>query len=399
MRGTNDTNLIGNAVGWAQQGTMSPLPYGSGIPIGQNTTSVTGPTAGVEVGGSAFPTEWVTPPIDQAVTISGTITFNLWGFESSMTANAGFQVVIQRLDSQGYIVSQICNSECGTEFGTASAVSNWTVAPTSTSMAKGDRFRIRIAFNDAGGTMASGFTLTLRQDGLTPGADGDSYVQFNETFGFMGTPAGSTLYLTSTSAGINPGAATELEAWTSRGGGSVNSTTNTIAGFQPPVQITDTGGGTTIEWYSKQLQAFTLAGMVQFNLHGFDNGDVPHTVFRGEVASCASDGSSPSVWGGAGASRPTSISGGADTIFSCYPSGADRSITDGQRLRFRLYIDNDAAAMVTGKTVRVTYNGATSGAVGDTFVVLPQTVTEFTGGAAAVIPDVYTARSRMGRRG
>jgi hypothetical protein len=393
-RGTNDVNLIGNLVGWAPQGTMSPTPYGSSGPIGQSCTSVTGPTAGIEMGGSGDPIEWVTPPVDQAVTISGTVTMNLWGLEASMNANAGFQMVVERLNSQGYIVSTILNSERGTELASSGTptVNNWTATPTSTALAKGDRLRLRICFNDAGGTMAAGFDLSLRQDGLTPGADGDSYIQFTETFGFMGAPAGSTLYLTSTSAGINPGAATELEAWTSRGGGSVNSTTNTVTGFQPPIQITDTGGGALIEWYSKQLSAFTLAGMVQFNLHGFDNGDVPHTVFRGEVASCASDGSSPTVWGAAGASRPTSISAGADTLFSCYPAGADLSVTNGQRLRFRLYIDNDNAAMVTGKTVRVTYNGTTSGTAGDSFVVLPQTVTEFTGGAVAVRrPDLVTA--------
>src|SRR5262249_50306913 len=79
-----------------------------------NNNPVTGTTTGVEItavqGGITQPAQWVSPPIAAAVTISGTITFNIWMSETNMSANAGPQVIIDRLDSQMGVVSTIVNS-------------------------------------------------------------------------------------------------------------------------------------------------------------------------------------------------------------------------------------------------------------------------------------------------
>lgn len=149
----------------------------------KQTSTVAGPTSGVQLHdnlGSGNDVEWYTNPLS-AVTISGTITFNVWGSESGMNANVGPQVIVERCDGSGSVISTVIDSEKGTELPTVEAAQNWTGTPTSTTLSDGDRLRIRLMGNDGGGTMASGFTFLMRPGGGTPGSTGDTWVQFNET--------------------------------------------------------------------------------------------------------------------------------------------------------------------------------------------------------------------------
>lgn len=144
----------------------------------QSANTVNGPTAGVQIG--ATPRSWWTNPL-AAVTISGTMTMNLWMFENNMSANVGAQVLVERCDGAGTFISTILNSERGTELVvTTSTAENWTASPTSTTLANGDRIRLRVYGNDVG-TMATGFTFTLTAGAASAGIDGDSYIQFTET--------------------------------------------------------------------------------------------------------------------------------------------------------------------------------------------------------------------------
>ena len=143
-----------------------------------SANTVTGPTAGVQVG-NAKHTWWYQV---NAVTISGAITKNFWMSESNMSANVGAQCIIDRCDSAGTFVSTVENSEKGTELPvTTRAAQNWnTGTVTSTNFADGDYIRVRVYGNDIG-TMATGFTFDLSAGGTTAAADGDSYVTFTET--------------------------------------------------------------------------------------------------------------------------------------------------------------------------------------------------------------------------
>jgi hypothetical protein len=157
---------------------------GTGSGLGVNVATVAGPTGGVVVNnGSGSDYMWYSDPI-AAVTISGTITMNLWMAESNMSANVGAQCIIDRVDASGTFISTVLDSERGAEVfvntSTTTAVNNWTGTPTSTAFADGDLIRVRVAGNDIG-TMASGFTFRLDWDQVTPGAEGDSWVQFTET--------------------------------------------------------------------------------------------------------------------------------------------------------------------------------------------------------------------------
>jgi hypothetical protein len=136
---------------------------------------------------------WFSNPLD-AVTISGTITVNLWMSESNMSANAGAEIAIGRADGAGVWIANVLGcfparttaagttSEFGTELPvTTRAAQNWTATPASTTLSAGDLLVFAVRANDAGGTMASGFTYNCGYSGGTAAADGDTWIQFTET--------------------------------------------------------------------------------------------------------------------------------------------------------------------------------------------------------------------------
>jgi len=398
-RGHNSAKLNGSASGWLAKKLATTRGAAA---VSLTTNTVAGTTLGVEAtvtaGGDTV--EFISPPIDQAVTIAGAISVNLWGDENNMSANVGAQIVIERLDSSGAVVSTIVNSEDGAEMPvTTPGLLTWSPTPTSTAMLKGDRFRIRLAGNDIG-TMGTGFTFVFRTAGPTGGADGDSFITLTETFGFQTTnPTGSQLFLTDTASPVSVGT-TEREMWTSRGGGVVNDVTNTSAGWvaAPGIQTTDTAGGAAVEWYSKALAAFTLSGVALANVRALESAASTFASLRFELAVCDGDGTNPVVWAsscplGAGGSEGQLLT--TESAWSCLLAGDDVAVTAGQRLRFRVYVeDTSLNALVTGQTVTTYYNGTTADASGDSYVTLTQTVTEFIAAAELTIlvmavPNAY----------
>lgn len=156
---------------------------------GANT--VAGPTSGVQIG--SITRSWWTQPLS-AVTISGTVTLNVWMSETNMSANVGAQVTIDWYDNSGTsLKGTVLNSEKGTEVPvTTRAAQNWTAAPTSSALANGDRLRIRVWGNDVG-TMGSGFGFEFASGAPSAAADGDSWVQFTEAVSLY-TAAPSLVY-------------------------------------------------------------------------------------------------------------------------------------------------------------------------------------------------------------
>lgn len=105
-----------------------------------------------------------------AVTISGTVTFNFWGLESAMTVNAGLAAIVSRYDSGGTFVSDVVAQANaahadGVELGTSYALRDWTATPTSTTFADGDWLAV-IVHADAVGTMGTG-SVNFGYDGIT----------------------------------------------------------------------------------------------------------------------------------------------------------------------------------------------------------------------------------------
>lgn len=142
----------------------------------------------LKVSGGGNQTIYVSQPLSSGVTISGTITPNIWGFESAAQCNCAFRYEVLRWAvDQGGIVSTLgISTDSGvSEWGTSAAVrTSPTLTPTSTAFLTGDRI-ILVIYNDDGNgvTEASGRTWTLRWNGAT-GVDGDSYLSFTETISF-----------------------------------------------------------------------------------------------------------------------------------------------------------------------------------------------------------------------
>jgi len=344
--------------------------------------------------------EWCSLPLASSVTISGSITLNLWAGEEATSANAAVNAIIERLDSQGAIVSTIVKTARTTEVaevginGWASCtVNNFTASPTSTTLSKGDRIRVRVFFDDVG-TMGSTVNLFFCFNIATPSNLGDSYVTFTEdiTFTALDSATGSTLYLTDT-AGPVVGAATEREMWRSRGAGVQTDVVNTASGFMSPIQWTDTAGGAVVEWYSKPLAAFTLAGLVYVNLRVVESDLAANVGIRGELAVCDGDGVNAVIWAAGNfyqhASPGASELAQAEGNHYFELAGVDTAVTQGQRLRLRVYLDDTSVPAVTGYTATLYYAGTSSGASGDSYLTLPVMVVE--SGQQGIYPDADTA--------
>jgi hypothetical protein len=133
-------------------------------------------------------TLWISDPLSSGVTISGTITPNLWGLESAAQCNCGARYEVLRWNvATGGISSSLGISSDGglSEWGTSAVVRTTpTLTPTSTTFNAGDRIVI-VLYNDDGNgvTEASGRTWTLDYDAGT-GVDGDTYLSFTESISF-----------------------------------------------------------------------------------------------------------------------------------------------------------------------------------------------------------------------
>jgi hypothetical protein len=179
--------------GWSFRAASST--QGSSM-VGCTTNSSAGPISGQYFPGSGLATctggtaklAWFSAPLSSGVTISGTITPNLWGVESATQCNCGARYGVLRWDvSQGGIVSSLGISTDGgvTEWGTTAAVRTApTLTPTSTTFNTNDRIVI-ILYNDDGNGVTEGASRnwTIDFDGAT-GVDGDTHLSFTETISF-----------------------------------------------------------------------------------------------------------------------------------------------------------------------------------------------------------------------
>ncbi len=156
--------------------------------------SVTGPITGqyfpdgAVFAPGAVKQYWFSPALSANVTISGPITPNLWGMESSATCHAGFRYEVFKWTRMagGIVLSLGKSADNGaTEWGTSASVRTGPVLnPTATNFVAGDRIVVVLFNDDANGqTQTNGCNWTLDYGGPA-GADGDSYFQFSENISF-----------------------------------------------------------------------------------------------------------------------------------------------------------------------------------------------------------------------
>lgn len=145
-----------------------------------------------------------------------------------------------------------------------------------------------------------------------------------------------------------------------------------VSGWTSPIQWTKTTGGSTLEFYTPWLQATTLSGMIVANIRALQSNSGTNATVRLEVAITDADGIVVNVWGAANANQELQTS---ETAITVYVAGPDVSIIDGQRLRFRFYLDDFEGPIQSGRTATLYYNGATPDASGDTYIILSVTLT------------------------
>jgi hypothetical protein len=366
------------------------------------TNTLTGPTTGIEVQVSASRAVWISEPVSADVTISGTITANIWASENNMSANVAINVYLYILRADGS-KQLIVQSTRTTELAvTTNAVNNFTTGMTSgaytgQTLNRGDRLCV-IVFGDDAGVMATGFTFQLGYNGATGAADGDTFITLTEnlTFETLTTPAGSQVFLTDTASDVVT-ASVDREAWTSRGGGVVNDVTNTAAGWVTPgVHMTDTAGGTVVDWFTKPLAAFTLGGVARANTRALESSTAANCGLRVEIARVDGDGTNPTVWASACLSPAASSSGELSTTEvarEAWVTGDDLAVSEGQRLRIRVYLEDiTISPLVTGHTATFFYNGTSAAASGDSYVTFPQTLTE----SSPATPQALRTQARYG---
>lgn len=367
-----------------------PVHYGVSTARGGGAVSVnvfntvTGPTSGVD--GNSTQMVWALDPLAADVTISGTITFNIWGFESSMNANAGFQVTIYRRQPDG-TTTTIVDSERGTEMNTTtSAVNNWTASPTSTACTIGDIILIRVRINDAGGTMASGFTATLRAGGNTAAADGDTYVTFNENLTFLTTePAGTVVRLLDDASDL--AGAGQKKMWTDAAGGVVSNVTNTVT-LPSEAQVTASAGGQALEWFTPKLQAVTLDDLIKVEMFGQESSNSANISWRAKLYKTASDGTSAVLIGDATSASNSSSepSAGANNYVRWFMA-LNTSLTDQQRLRLVVF---QCSSCGNGSGSGFTCTLAVEDTTNPTRLTFTETLTEFVPANPAIYPVMPT---------
>ena len=189
-----------------------------------NTTAVTNTvTSGTDIqvtktGGGAT-VAWITPPFSGSVTISGTATCNVYGGESSNSANSAFRCRFYKY-SGGSEGSAILTANMTTELSTnTSLVRNWTGTVSSTNFVAGDRLVIKLFVENCvtsgcpTGSMGNGYTVTAGYDGTTDGSNAASWVQTPQSIpGWQkfGTPATEAVGAASDSVAIAAGRAAGL---------------------------------------------------------------------------------------------------------------------------------------------------------------------------------------------
>ncbi len=147
------------------------------------STAVTNTTAGVTTttvastltaGGTAA--KWISAPLTVAVTLALKPLVNLWGLESTASANS--LIALQLCQYTTSLQSAFLTTSIGTELGTTDARVVWLSAAgetmTSTAFAVGDRIAI-VPVLGAVGTMGGSLTSTYSYNGLN-GVTGDTYV-------------------------------------------------------------------------------------------------------------------------------------------------------------------------------------------------------------------------------
>lgn len=162
--------------------TRSVLAFGTSV---TNTTASGTLIQWTKTGGGTA-LKWISPPVGVAFTLSGNITVNAWAKEAAAGNNAGIRMDVAKY-SGGSEGAAFGTASFGspTELTTTILAKNWTITPSSTAFAIGDRI-VFTGYVINVGTMGSGTPgVTIDYSGPTNAADGDTYATLTENVTFQ----------------------------------------------------------------------------------------------------------------------------------------------------------------------------------------------------------------------
>ena len=186
------------------------------------------------------------------------------------------------------------------------------------------------------------------------------------------------IFLTASAAdaAVTVGSGTKWKAGLLAGASSTHLNKNSQAAANPPIQMTDgaTAGtdGTVVSWYTEPLQAVTIAGAITCSLWTRENATNNNVAPTIRIERCSGDGTvlstivSETTNHGAGECA-TTAGGASDTISVTAGNVTDTTLSDGDRLRITLWIDDAAdqggsGSMASGGRGEMWVNGPTGSA-------------------------------------
>ena len=185
--------LAASDLGGAGQQALS-VTRGAASHTAVTNTTASGTNIQVTATAAGQALTWFSAPL-AGITISGSVTVNIRGLESSTSANSKAGITIEHTDSLGNVLSTIVANTAvpttSSEYTTSDTAKNASFTPTSTALNYGDRIKVTLFVKNQG-TMGGGFTVTNSYDGPTAAAAGDTYVTFTETLfpAYSGGPQG-----------------------------------------------------------------------------------------------------------------------------------------------------------------------------------------------------------------
>jgi hypothetical protein len=184
----------------------------------------------------------------------------------------------------------------------------------------------------------------------------------------------SQFFLRDLASDVTNGSNVTKQARITRGAASVTKITNTVAGPTAGVQVTNGAGAAAIEWYSDPLrggQSLSAANLVTFNIRALESAVAANVGMQVRVELVDRFGTVISTI--VDSERGTEV-GTTDAANNWTLAATATTINHGNRLKITV-LGNDIGTMGSGRTFTISYDGATAGAAGDSYVQFVETLT------------------------
>ncbi|MEK9722019.1 MAG: hypothetical protein VW405_00865 [Rhodospirillaceae bacterium] len=152
----------------------------------------------------------------------------------------------------------------------------------------------------------------------------------------------------------------------------VRAVTSTEAGPSSGVQATRSAGGTALAWITEPLSGIVLtAATWTAHLWAYESNAAANAALRLQILQFTNaEGNSVLDDTGSTTELTTTMADYNRTT----AAATSRTLADGDRLVFKVLVDDASSSMATGYSVTLAYGGQTARAEGDSYLVCPDTI-------------------------